>query len=128
MDWARILALPDRTVDQELLARNQYLAAENRRLKLSEIERGVLGEIGHGLGRWVRADVATMTRPDAILWLVPQACSAQVRWLEGASRSGQTTHQARGRGADHSHGQREPGPGYVRIAGALANLGYEISD
>ena len=100
MDWARILALPDRTVDQELLARNQYLAAENRRLKLSEIERGVLGEIGHGLGRWVRADVATMTRPDAILWLVPQACSAQVRWLEGASRSGQTTHQARGRGVE----------------------------
>jgi hypothetical protein len=38
MDWARILALRDRMVDQELLARNQYLAAENRRLKLSEIE------------------------------------------------------------------------------------------
>ena len=63
------------TVDQELLARNEYLAAENRilkaqlkgRLKLSDAERGVLGEIGHRLGRKVLADVATVARPDTIL-------------------------------------------------------------
>jgi putative transposase len=30
MDWARILAYVTRTVDQELLARNEYLAAKNR--------------------------------------------------------------------------------------------------
>jgi hypothetical protein len=30
MDWARILAYVTGTVDQELLARNEYLAAENR--------------------------------------------------------------------------------------------------
>ena len=30
MDWARILAYITGTVDQELLARNEYLAAENR--------------------------------------------------------------------------------------------------
>ena len=28
MDWARILAYVTRTVDQELLLRNEYLAAE----------------------------------------------------------------------------------------------------
>jgi putative transposase len=58
MDWARILAYVTGTVDQELLARNEYMAAENRimkvqlngRLKLSNVERGVLGEIGHRLG------------------------------------------------------------------------------
>jgi hypothetical protein len=33
MDWARILAYVTRTVDQELLARNEYLATENRILK-----------------------------------------------------------------------------------------------
>jgi hypothetical protein len=56
------------TVDQELLARNEYLAAENRiikaqlkgRLKLSDAERGVLGEICHRLGRKVLAYVATI--------------------------------------------------------------------
>jgi hypothetical protein len=33
MDWARILAYVTGTVDQELLARIEYLAAENRILK-----------------------------------------------------------------------------------------------
>ena len=48
MDWARILAYVTGTVDQGLLARNEYLAAENRilkaqlngRPKLSDAERG----------------------------------------------------------------------------------------
>jgi len=46
MDWARILAYVTGMVDQELLARNEYLAAENRilraqlkgRLQLSDAE------------------------------------------------------------------------------------------
>jgi hypothetical protein len=33
MDWARILAFVTGVVDQELLARNEYLAAENHILK-----------------------------------------------------------------------------------------------
>jgi hypothetical protein len=33
MDWGRILAYITGTVDQELLLRNEYLAAENRILK-----------------------------------------------------------------------------------------------
>ena len=75
MEWARILAYVTGTADQELLARNEYLAAANRlmkaqlkgRLKLSDAERGALGEIGHRLGRKVLADVATVARPDTIL-------------------------------------------------------------
>ena len=72
MDWARILAYVTGTVDQELLARIEYLAAENRilkaqlkgRLKLSDAERATLAEIGHRLGRKVLAEVATVARPD----------------------------------------------------------------
>jgi hypothetical protein len=75
MDWARILAFVTGTVDQELLARNEYLVAENRimkaqfkgRLKLSDSEREALGEIGHRLGRKGLADVATIAQPDTIL-------------------------------------------------------------
>ena len=75
MDWARILAYVTGTVDQELLARNEYLAAENRilksqlngRLKLSDAERAMLGKIGHRLGRQALAEVATVARPDTIL-------------------------------------------------------------
>ena len=59
MDWARILAYVTGTVDQELLARIEYLAAENRilkaqlkgRLSLSDAERATLAAIGHRLGR-----------------------------------------------------------------------------
>ena len=55
MDWARVLAYVTGTVDQELLARNEYLAAENRilkaqlkgRLKLSDAERATLADRSH---------------------------------------------------------------------------------
>jgi hypothetical protein len=63
---ARILAYVTGVVDQELLARNEYLAAENRilksrskgRLQLSDAERATLGELGHRLGRKAFAEVA----------------------------------------------------------------------
>ena len=50
MDWARVLAYVTGTVDQELLARSEYLAAENRimkaqlkgRLKLSDARVQIL--------------------------------------------------------------------------------------
>ena len=59
MVWARMLAYITGTVDQELLLRNEYLAAENRilkaqvkgRLLLSEAEKVALAEIAHRLGR-----------------------------------------------------------------------------
>src|SRR5712692_9266484 len=64
MEWARLLAYITGTVDQELLLRNEYLAAENRilrgqlkgRLRLSDAERAKLGEIGHRLGRKTLGD------------------------------------------------------------------------
>ena len=75
MDWPRILAFVTGMVDQELLAQNEYLAAENRILKaqlkgwlkLSDAERATLGEIGHRLGRKVLGEVANVARPDTIL-------------------------------------------------------------
>jgi hypothetical protein len=69
------LAYVTGTVDQELLLRNEYLAAENRilkaqlkgRLQLSDAERATLGEIGRRLGRKVLGEVANVARPDTIL-------------------------------------------------------------
>src|SRR5450759_1993915 len=59
MVWARMLAYITGTVDQELLVRNEYLAAENRilkaqikgRLLLSGADKATLAEIAHRLGR-----------------------------------------------------------------------------
>ena len=103
MDWARILVYVAGRVDQELLARTEYLAAENRilkaqlkgRLKLSDAERATLGEIGHRLGRKVLGEVANVARPDTILGLVPQARGPQIRWLEGPSKPRQASDQER---------------------------------
>jgi putative transposase len=126
MDWARILAYVTGTVDQELLARNEYLTAENRiikaqlkgRLKLSDAERGALGEIGHRLGRKVLADVATIAQPDTILGWYRKA-----RRGPGRPRIKREVEQLIIRLASENRDW-----GYDRIAGALANLGHEISD
>ena len=132
MDLARILAYVTGTVDQELLARNEYLAAENRilkaqlkgRLKLSDAERATLGEIGHRVGRKVLAEVAAVARPAWYLKLV--ACKfdgSQVRHGPGRPRIKREVEQLIVRMAGENRDW-----GYDRIAGALANLGYMISD
>ena len=135
MDWARILAYVTGTVDQELLARNEYLAVENRimkaqlkgRLKLSDAERGALGEIGHRLGRKVLADVATIARPDTIGWyrklVARKFDGSKARRYPGRPRIRREIEQLIVRIASENRDW-----GYDRIAGALANLGHEISD
>ena len=136
MDWARILAYVTGTVDQELLGRNEYLAAENRilkaqlngRPKLSDGDRKTLGEIGHRLGRKVLADVATIARPDTILgWyrklVARKFDGSKARRGPGRPRIKREVEELIVRMASESRGW-----GYDRIAGALANLGYDISD
>ena|ERR1041385_255736 len=75
MIWARMLAYITGTVDQELLLRNEYLAAENRTLRakikgrvlLADSEKATLGEIAHRLGRKALTDVAPAAKPDTLL-------------------------------------------------------------
>ncbi len=136
MDWARILAYVTGTVDQELLGRNEYLAAENRILKaqlngrprLSDAGRGVLGEIGHRLGRKVLADIATIARPDTILgWyrklVARKFDGSKARQYPGRPRIKREVEELILRMAGENRDW-----GYDRIAGALANLGHEVSD
>jgi hypothetical protein len=123
-------------VDQELLARNEYLAAENRilkaqlkgRLKLSDAERATLGEIGHRLGRKVLGEVATVAMPDTILtWYRKLAArkfdGSKARQGPGRPRIKREIEQLIVRMASENRDW-----GYDRIVGALANLGYEVSD
>ena len=134
--WARMLAYITGLVDQELLLRTEYLAAENRilraqlkgRLRLSDAERATLGEIGHRLGRKALAEVANAALPDTILgWY---------RKLVARKFDGSKARRGAGRPRTDSELERlivkmareNPGWGYDRIVGALANLGHEISD
>jgi len=75
MTWLRTLACSTGIVDQDLLLRNEYLAAENgimksqlkARLRLTDAERITLAEIAHRLGRKALKDVANIAKPDTIL-------------------------------------------------------------
>jgi putative transposase len=136
MDWPRLLAYITGRVDQELLLRNEYLAAENRilrtkikgRLQLSDGQKSTLAEIAYRLGRKALAEVAVAAKPDTIL-----------RWFRklGARRfDGSRFRQSVGRPrVDQAienlivRMARENSTwGYDRIVGALANLGHTVSD
>src|ERR1700726_2403539 len=70
----RLLSYVTGSVNEELLLRNEYLAAENRilraklpaRLRLGDPERATLAEIGKRLGRKALREVACVAKPDTI--------------------------------------------------------------
>src|ERR1700688_2301895 len=110
MVWARMLAYITGTVDQELLLRNEYLAAEDRilkvqikgRLLLSDGEKATLSEIAYRLGRKALREVAMVAQPETIL-----ACP-QVRRLQVSTPS-RAGPRARGhRESGRAHGEGEP--------------------
>ena len=120
-----------------LRLRNAYLAAENRilrnqikarRVPLTDAERKTLAEIGQKLGRQALEEIAAVAKPDTILgWhrtLVAQTCgSSQPRKALGRPRMDQELEALVVRMARENRSW-----GYDRIVGALANLGYRISD
>src|SRR3984893_4469643 len=135
MDWVRLLPLLT-GMGQELLARNEYLAAENRilkarlkgRLKLSDAERATLGESGHRLGRKILSEVASLAQPATILaWyrklVARKFDGSKARRSPGRPRIKREVEQLIVRMAKENRDW-----GYDRIAGALANLGHEVCD
>ena len=136
MDWARILAYITGTIDQELLLRNEYLAAENRilkaqiktRLLLTDAEKAILAEIAHRLGRKALEEVANVMKPDTIMGWYRKlvACKfdgSKSRRYPGRPRITGEIEQLIVRMARENLGW-----GYDRIVGAMANLGYTLSD
>jgi len=136
MDWARILAYITGTVDQELLLRNEYLAAENRILKaqlktplrLTDAERMTLAEIAHRLGRKALEDVANVVKPDTLLgWyrrlIARKFDGSKSRRYPGRPRIDDEIEQWVVRIAKENSDW-----GHDRIVGAMANLGYRLSD
>jgi putative transposase len=129
-----ILAYISGTVDQGLL-RNEYLAAGNQILRgqlrgrpmLSNAERAKLGEIGRRLGRKALGDVATAALPDTILgWyrrLVARKFDGSKHRSPGRPRVERAIEELIVRMAEENRSW-----GYDRIVGALANLGFEVSD
>ena len=120
-------------VNQELLLQNEYLAAENRILKarlqpgwrLSDGERATLVEIGKRLGRKGLQPVARLAKPDTILAWYRRLVAEKFKQRRppGRPRTSPEIEDLAVRLARENSGW-----GYDRIVGALANLGYQVSD
>jgi putative transposase len=136
MEWKILLAYITGSVDQELMLRNEYLVTENRilrqqikgRVHLTDAERKNLAEIGKQLGKKALEEVAHIVKPDTILgWhrtLVAQKFDgSQPRKTLGRPRIDQELEALVVRMAQENRSW-----GYDRIVGALANLGYTLSD
>ena len=124
------------TVDQELLLRNEFLIAENRilkaqikgRLLLSDADRATLGEIGYRLGRKALEDVANAARPDTILGWYRKLVARKFDGSKARRRPGRPRIDVAIEQLIVRMAKENPGWGYDRIVGALANLGHEVSD
>jgi len=136
MDWKQLLASTTRSVDEELRLRNAYLAMENRilrhqitgRVQLTDTERKTLAEMAQKLGKKALAEIATIAQPETILaWqrtrLPPTSASAPPRKSVGRPRIAPVVEALVVRMARENRSW-----GYDRIAGALHNLGYTVSD
>jgi putative transposase len=136
MDWKTLLASITGSVDQELLLRNEYLVTENwllrnqiqGRVRLTDGERKTLAVIGQRLGRHALAEITTMVKPDTILaWhrkLVAQKCDGSpLRKAPGRPPIDAELEALVVRLAKENRCW-----GDDRIAGALAHLGYTMSD
>lgn len=135
-DWLRLLGYVTGLVNQELLLQNEYLVAENRilkshikgRLLLSEGEKTTLAEIAKRVGRKALAKIAQVAKPDTILaWYRKQIAEK----FDGSKRRAARGRPPVGKELEDlvvEFARNNVGWGYDRIVGALANLGYTVSD
>src|SRR5437762_4361331 len=136
MIWARMLAYITGTVDQELLLRNEYLAAENRilkvqikgRLLLSDGEKATLSEIAYRLGRKALREVAMVAQPETILAWYRRLIAHKFDGSKSRRRPGRPRVRADIENLVVRMAKENPSWGYDRIVGALANLGHQVSD
>ncbi len=135
-EWARLLAYVTGLVNQQLLLRNEYLAAENRilraqlpeRLRLTDSQRCTLAEIEKRLSRKALEQVACVVKPDTILGWYRRLIAQK---FDGSRYRAYPGRPGIGRELNETGGPVEkenPGCGYDRIVAALTNLGQKLSD
>ncbi|HUY93591.1 MAG TPA: helix-turn-helix domain-containing protein [Pirellulales bacterium] len=114
-----------------------YLVAENRILKqklgkrrilLTDDERRVLAVKGKALGRKALEQLAAICTPDTILRWHRELIAAKWNHSEKRNATGRPKIAAEVEEIVLRMAKENPTWGYDRIAGALANLGQELSD
>ena len=136
MDWKTMLAYITGSVDQELLLRNEYLASENRilrnqikgRLRLTDGERRTLAEVGKRLGKKALEEVAGIVRPETIFGWHRRLVAKKFDGSKNRQYPGRPPIDAEIEEMVVRLSTENRSWSYDRIAGAMANLGYRVSD
>jgi transposase len=136
MRTTELMAIIGGHVNEELLKRNEYLAAENEilkskiegRIKFTDDERRRLAKLAKDLGRKALTDLGPVVTPDTLFaWygklIAEKFDSSKSRQGPGRPRIDEEIEALVLRFA-----RENPNWGYDRIAGAIQNLGYKISD
>src|SRR5450755_3152102 len=139
MPWKKLLACVAGQIDEALYQKLQFVLQENRvyrallarhspHWRLQDAERKVLAEKGKPLGKLL-AQVITIVQPETLLkWhrrLVAKKWDFSARRAKSVGRA--PVDAAVGK-LIVQLAKDNTGWGYDRIAGALANLGHQVSD
>ena len=130
------LALVGGYVDEELLARNEYLAAENEILrskvdgtiKLTNEERIRLATIGKRIGKKALEDVAHIVKPETVLKWYRDLVARKFDSSANRTKTGRPPVDKDIEDLILLIAEANPSWGYDRIMGALSNLGIVVSD
>ncbi len=136
MDWKKLLAYITGSVDEELLLRNEYLVTENRilrnqikrRLRLTDGERRTLAEVAKRLGKKALEEVASIVRPETIFGWHRRLVAKKFDGSKNRQYPGRPPIDAEIEELVVHLSTENRSWGYDRIAGAMANLGYRVSD
>ncbi len=136
METAEALALVSGRVDEELLLRNEYLAAENEILKsklnkplrLNNYERIRLAKIGKRIGLNALKEIACIVKPETILEWFRRLVAKKFDGSKFRKKTGRPRIDHKLESLILKFVEENPSWGYDRIVGALSNLGYKESD
>jgi len=133
---ARLLAYVTGMVNQQLLLQNGYLIAENRilrshlpaRVRLTDPQRATLAAIGKRLGRQALESVALVAKPENILGWYRKLIAHKFDGSKHRTYPGRPPIAGEITELIVRMARENSGCGYDRIAGALKNLGFNVSD
>ncbi len=136
METMEALALVGGYVDEELLIRNEYLAAENEILKskfeksvrLNNDERIRLAKIGKRMGLEALKDISCIVQPETIMKWFRELVAKKFVGSANRKNPGRPRIDKAIEALIIRFAQENSSWGYDRIVGALFNLGYIASD
>ena len=136
MKAVEALTLISGRVSQEILLRNEYLAAENEilrsrlgtRVALTQSERVRLAKIRKKLGKRALHGVSTIVKPETILGWYRRLVAQKFDGSKNRKKRGRPRVDVAVERLVLEMAEANASWGYDRIVGALRNLGYNISD